>query len=51
MARLQRDLGSDRVIIRPEPHILRGSVKYLGRYAASWIAGWPHRPSSTAALT
>ena len=27
------------------------SVKSLGRYAASWIAGWPNRPSSTAALT
>ncbi len=28
-----------------------GSVKNLGRYAASWIAWWPKRPSSTAALT
>ena len=28
----------------------QGSVKNLGRYAASWIAGWPNRPSSTAAL-
>ncbi len=28
-----------------------GSVKNLGRYAASWIAGWPNRPSSTAVLT
>jgi len=28
-----------------------GSVKNLGRYAASWIAGWPNRSSSTAALT
>ena len=28
-----------------------GSVKNLGRYAASWTAGWPNRPSSTAALT
>ncbi len=27
------------------------SVENLGRYAASWIAGWPNRPSSTAALT
>ena len=27
------------------------SVRNLGRYAASWIAGWPKRPSSTAALT
>jgi len=31
--------------------ILRGSVKNLGRYAASWIACWRKRPSSTAALT
>ena len=31
--------------------ILGGSVKNLGHYAASWIAGWPNRPSSTAALT
>jgi len=33
---------------------LRGSqesVKNLGHYAASWIACWPKRPSSTAALT
>ncbi len=29
----------------------RGVVKNLGRYAARWIAGWPNRPSSTAALT
>ncbi len=28
-----------------------GSVKNLGRYAASWIAWLPNRPSSTAALT
>ena len=28
-----------------------GSVRNLGLYAASWIAGWPNRPSSTAALT
>ncbi len=28
-----------------------GSVKNLGRYAASWRVGWPNRPSSTAALT
>ena len=27
------------------------TVKNLGRYAASWIAGWPKRPSSSAALT
>ena len=31
--------------------LLEGSVKNLGRYAARWIAGWPNRPSSTAALT
>ncbi len=30
---------------------VHGSVKNLGRYAASWIAWWPNRPSSTAALT
>ena len=39
----------------PEPTPLSraaiGSVKNLGRYAASWISGWPNRPSSTAALT
>jgi hypothetical protein len=29
----------------------RGSVKNLGRYAASWIAWWPNRSSSRAALT
>jgi len=28
-----------------------GSVRNLGRYAASWSAWWPKRPSSTAALT
>ncbi len=28
-----------------------GSVKNLGRYAASWIACWRKRLSSTAALT
>jgi len=28
-----------------------GSVRNLGRYAASWIACWRKRPSSTAALT
>jgi glycosyltransferase involved in cell wall biosynthesis len=28
-----------------------GSVKNLGRYAASWSAWWPNRPSSRAALT
>jgi hypothetical protein len=32
-------------------HAEHGSVKNLGRYAASWIAWWPNRPSSTAALT
>ena len=31
--------------------VFGGIVKNLGRYAASWIAGWPNRPSSTAALT
>jgi len=32
-------------------HGRQGSVKNLGRYAASWSAWWPSRPSSTAALT
>src|SRR5687767_2088635 len=31
--------------------VLIGSGKNLGRYAASWIACWPKRPSRTAALT
>jgi len=31
--------------------VFAGSVKNLGRYAASWIAWWPNCPSSTAALT
>jgi len=31
--------------------VANGSVKNLGRYAASWIVGWPNRLSSTAALT
>ncbi len=31
--------------------LAHGSVKNLGRYAASWIACWRKRPSSTAALT
>ena len=36
-----------------EPYIREpvGSVKNLGRYAPSWFACWPKRPSSTAALT
>lgn len=28
-----------------------GRVKNLGRYAASWMAGWPNCPSSTVAPT
>jgi len=32
-------------------NIPTGSVRNLGRYAASWIACWRKRPSSTAALT
>ncbi len=35
----------------PELQQALGSVKNLGLYAASWIAGWPNCPSSTAALT
>ncbi len=38
-------------VLPAEGHLIDGSVKNLGRYAASWIAGWPKRPSSTAALT
>ncbi len=35
-----------------EPYQVQdGSVKNLGRYAASWSAWWPNRPSSRAALT
>ena len=34
-----------------ETKVQKGSVKNLGRYAARWIACWPKRPSSTAALT
>jgi len=47
--------GFDLLVAADEPAIQNaaedGSVKNLGRYAASWIAGWPNRPSSTAALT
>ncbi len=32
-------------------HLTARSVKNLGRYAASWIAGWPNCPSSTVAMT
>jgi len=43
------------VFLQTNPHrpdeAWHGCVKNLGRYAASWIAGWPNRPSSTAALT
>src|SRR3712207_4735519 len=35
----------------PAKAAMEGSGKNLGRYAASWIACWPKRPSSTAALT
>jgi len=34
-----------------QPRVDVGSVKNLGHYAASGIAWWPKRPSSTAALT
>ena len=36
---------------KTDVELLGGSVRNLGRYVASWIAGWPNRPSSTAALT
>jgi len=38
-------------LVGGKPVIARGSVKNLGRYAASGIAWRPKRPSSTAALT
>jgi len=37
--------------LKKPARVSSGSVKNLGRYAASWIAWWPNRPSSTAALT
>ena len=40
-----------RELLHDADELTGGSVKNLGRYAASWIAGWPNRPSSTAALT
>jgi len=50
LAMQQRDLAR-RETQRAMMQLLAGSVKNLGRYAASWIAWWPKRPSSTAALT
>ncbi len=56
----QRTLGADGPMPDGGEHaldrvrraqVVPGSVKSLGRYAASWIAWWPNRPSSTAALT
>ena len=47
-------VGYARVSTRDQTVALQldaGSVKNLGRYAASWIAGWPRRLSCTAALT
>ena len=41
----------DRALAQVALEVPEGSVRNLGRYAASWIAGWPKRPSSTAALT
>ncbi len=38
-------------VLQVGPESAGGSVKNLGRYAASGIAWWPKRPSSTAALT
>ena len=49
-----RELMAAPVQDRPDWTLLRlraGSVKNLGRYAASWIVGWPNRLSSVAALT
>ena len=39
------------VVVMSLTHGMMGSVKNLGRYAASWIGWWPKRPSSIAALT
>ncbi len=47
--RLKAKLGE--MLLDRELLEAKGSVKNLGRYAASWISGWPNRPSSTAALT
>jgi hypothetical protein len=51
---IQRSQGRSAVAAaayRAAEELHDGSVKNLGRYAASWIAGWPNCPSSTAALT
>jgi hypothetical protein len=37
--------------LAPSETVQVGSGKNLGRYAASWIACWPKRPSSIAVLT
>ncbi len=46
-----RGIGVALVLPFANAEMMNGSVKNLGRYAASWIAWWPKRPSSTAALT
>ena len=54
MLRGQPDLARDLIVDSCSVRAKRGgdgSIKNLGRYAASWIACWPKRPSSTAALT
>jgi len=49
--RLYARVGGAVIAARKGKQDAFGSVKNLGRYAASWIAWWPNRPSSTAALT
>ena len=43
--------GDYREVLAEPGELALGSARNLGLYAASWIAGWPNRPSSTAALT
>ncbi len=43
--------GVNLLVLWEEYRAVHGSVKNLGRYAASRMACWPKRPSSTAALT
>jgi len=50
--RVEGELVADLKRVAGKPALLfKGSVKNLGRYAASWIGWWPKRPSSSAALT
>ncbi len=51
LARLRQLSGARKTEATRRAEERDGSVKNLGRYAASWIAWWPKRPSSSAALT